>query len=160
VEAVPKRSAGLLLYRMAGGPLEVLIVHPGGPLWARREEGAWSLPKGEVEDGDDPVTAAREFQEELGSPPPEGDWIDLGEVTQSGGKRVHAFALEGDLDAGSVVSGTFEMEWPPRSGQRQRFPEIDRAKWVRPEEAGRLLIRAQMAFVERLTTHLSAAQGG
>jgi predicted NUDIX family NTP pyrophosphohydrolase len=152
---VPKRSAGVLLFRRSAGSFEVLLVHPGGPLWAARDAAAWSIPKGEV-DGEDPdrITAAREFEEELGTPPPAEGWIDLGEVTQAGGKHVHAFAVEGDLDAGAVRSGTFEMEWPPRAGRRQSFPEVDRAAWFAPEEAEIRLVRAQAAFVQRLADQL------
>ena len=133
----------------------MLVAHPGGPLWARRDEGAWSIPKGEVESGDDDAgTAAREFAEELGSPPPTAGWIDLGEVTQAGGKRVRAYAAEGDLDPAAAGSGTFEMEWPPRSGRRARFPEVDRVRWVTLEVAARLLVPAQGAFLDRLAARL------
>jgi predicted NUDIX family NTP pyrophosphohydrolase len=148
---VPKRSAGLLLFRRSARSFEVLLVHPGGPLWATRDAAAWSIPKGEV-DGEDPdrTTAAREFEEELGSVPPAEGWVDLGEVTQAGGKRVHAFAVEGEFDPTGIESGSFEMEWPPRSGRRQSFPEVDRAAWFGPEEAERRLVSAQAAFVRRL----------
>jgi len=152
---VARRSAGLLLYRKGAGGLEVLIVHPGGPLWARRDRGAWSIPKGEVEPGDDDVvTAAREFHEELGHRPPAGGWIDLGEVTQAGGKQVHAFAAPGELDPAALRSATVAMEWPPRSGRTARFPEVDRAAWVSPDVAAELLIPAQVPLVERLAAHL------
>lgn len=152
---MPKRSAGLLLFRRSAGSFEVLLVHPGGPFWARRDAAAWSIPKGEVDGEDtDATTAAREFEEELGSLPPADGWIDLGEVTQAGGKHVHAFAVEGDLDPAAIESGTFEMEWPPRSGRRQSFPEVDRAAWFGPEEAGLRLVRAQAAFVRRLADQL------
>ncbi len=148
---MPKTSAGLLLYRGSGDALEVLLVHPGGPFWAKRDEGAWSLPKGELADGEDAAaTAAREFAEELGQPPPSEGWLELGEVVQSGGKRVVAWGAEGDLDVAGVVSNTFEIEWPPRSGRTQRFPEVDRAGWFGPDEAMRKLVGAQGAFVERL----------
>jgi len=132
-------------------------VHPGGPFWKRRDEGAWSVPKGEIDPGDDPVaTVAREFEEELGSaPPPPSTWVDLGQVTQAGGKRVRAWAAEGDLDADAIASNTFETEWPPRSGRRESFPEVDRARWCTPGEAGRLLVPAQAAFVVRLVEHLA-----
>ncbi len=133
----------------------MLVAHPGGPLWARRDEGAWSIPKGEVESGDDDAgTAAREFAEELGSPPPTVGWIDLGEVTQAGGKRVRAYAAQGDLDPASAHSSTFEMEWPPRSGRRARFAEVDRVRWVTLEVAARLLVPAQGAFLDRLAARL------
>jgi predicted NUDIX family NTP pyrophosphohydrolase len=148
---VPKTSAGLLLYRGRGLALELLLVHPGGPFWAKRDEGAWSIPKGELVDEDDPAAAAaREFEEELGQPPPSGGWLELGQVVQSGGKRVVAWGAEGNLDVAAVVSNTFEMEWPPRSGRTERFPEVDRAGWFGPDEAIRKLVRAQGAFVERL----------
>lgn len=153
---MPKRSAGLLLYRRHGRSIEVLVVHPGGPFWAGRDDGAWSIPKGEVDGGDDRATAAREFAEELGHPPPDSGWIDLGEVAQSGGKRVRAWAVGGDLDPAQLVSNTFEIEWPPRSGRRATFPEVDRAAWCTPQEAARKLVAAQVALVERLVAHLDA----
>lgn len=149
------RSAGILLYRRApdGGGPEVLIVHPGGPLWARRDAGAWSIPKGAIEDGEPPLDAARrEFAEELGRPAPTGDAHahPLGEVRLRSGKQVLAWALEGDLDADAVVSETFELQWPPRSGRLQRFPEVDRALWCDPATAREKLNPAQVAFVDRL----------
>jgi predicted NUDIX family NTP pyrophosphohydrolase len=149
---MPKRSAGILLHRLNDGAREVLLVHPGGPFWAKRDDGAWSIPKGEYEDGEDPQLAARrEFEEELGSELP-GDAAlrDLGEVKQKNGKRVACWAAEGDLDASGVVSNTFEMEWPPRSGRRQSFPEIDRAEWFPLVRAREKLVPAQAAFVDRL----------
>jgi predicted NUDIX family NTP pyrophosphohydrolase len=151
---VPKSSAGLLLYRTpagSSGELELLIVHPGGPLWAKKDEGSWSIPKGEHGPGDSPAAcAAREFGEELGAPPPDLPWTDLGEIVQRGGKRVHAWAARGDLDVSQVQSNTFDMEWPPRSGRIRSFPEIDTAAWVTVEEARNKLLPAQVAFVERL----------
>lgn len=131
-------------------------MHPGGPFWKKRDEGAWSVPKGEIDAGDEvAATVAREFEEELGSvPPPPSTWIDLGEVTQAGGKRVRAWAAEGELDENAITSNTFEIEWPPRSGRRAQFPEVDRARWCSPEEAARLLVPAQAAFVVRLVEHL------
>jgi predicted NUDIX family NTP pyrophosphohydrolase len=147
------RSAGLLLYRRAGdGGLQVLIVHPGGPLWARRDAGAWSIPKGLLEPGEDELAAARrEFAEELGTPAPRNaEPLALGEVRLRSGKRVVAWALAGDLDAGAIVSNTFEMEWPPRSGQVRSFPEVDRAAWCDPQTARAKLNPAQGAFVDRL----------
>jgi predicted NUDIX family NTP pyrophosphohydrolase len=150
-EAMPATSAGLLLYRVRDGEPEVLLVHPGGPFWARKDEGAWSLPKGEHTPDEEPQLAARrEFEEELGSTPPAGDLIDLGEVRQRGGKVVHAWALEGDFDPTALSSNTFETEWPPRSGQRREFPEVDRAEWFAPEAARRKINPAQAAFVDRL----------
>ena len=131
-------------------------MHPGGPFWARRDAGAWSIPKGELEAGEDPrAVASREFSEELGSPPPSSGWIELGEVVQAANKRVEAWAAEGDLDPGSIVSNFFEIEWPPRSGRRGRFPEVDRALWCAPHEAAWRLVPAQVALVERLVERLS-----
>jgi predicted NUDIX family NTP pyrophosphohydrolase len=145
-------SAGILLYRQPGATLEVLLVHPGGPVWARRDLGAWSVPKGEyVEGEEEPLAAARrEFAEELGSPPPEAAPLDLGEVRQKSGKRVRAWALPGDLDAAQVHSNTFAMEWPPRSGQMREFPEVDRAEWFPVAEARDRINPAQAAFLDRL----------
>ncbi|ROZ99269.1 NUDIX domain-containing protein [Gordonia sp. OPL2] len=141
----------MLLYRRQGDTVELLIAHPGGPLWARKDDGAWSIPKGLYEAGEDAETAARrEFAEELGSAPPDGPVIELGEVTLKSGKIVTGFAVEGDLDAATIVSNTFEMPWPPRSGRTQEFPEIDRAEWVSPDVARVKLNPAQAAFVERL----------
>jgi predicted NUDIX family NTP pyrophosphohydrolase len=133
----------------------MLLVHPGGPFWARRDEGAWSIPKGEHGDGEDPLACARrEFEEETGTAPPPSALVELGEVRQRSGKRVAAWAAEGDLDASAVRSNTFEIEWPPRSGRRQEFPEIDRAEWFGADEARRRLVPAQAAFVDRLLEHL------
>lgn len=130
----------------------MLIAHMGGPLWARRDEGAWSIPKGEYTDDEQPQAAARrEFTEELGLPVPAGELLALGEVRQSGGKLVTVWALEGDLDPATVVPGTFDLEWPPRSGKVQKFPEVDRVAWFDLETAGAKLVKAQRAFLERLT---------
>lgn len=149
-------SAGLLLYRQGPAGLEVLIVHPGGPFWSRRHRGAWTIPKGEVDtDEDAAAAAAREFAEELGSPPPAQPWLDLGEIRQKAGKRVRAFAAEGDLDAGSVVSNEVEVEWPRSSGRIVRFPEIDQARWVVPAEATELLNPAQVVLLDRLRDELA-----
>lgn len=153
-------SAGILLYRTPGEGLEVLLVHPGGPLWARKDDGAWSIPKGLLDDGEEPLAAARrEFAEETGHPAPAGEPIDLGEVRLRSGKRVRAFALEGDLDAASISSGTFEMSWPPRSGKRAEFPEVDRAEWFVPGVARAKLNPAQAAFVDRLEGALGGRPG-
>ncbi|MFC6063808.1 NUDIX domain-containing protein [Streptomyces ochraceiscleroticus] len=150
-----KRSAGLLLYRRTSGSVELLLAHMGGPLWARREAGAWTVPKGEYVPPEEPLAAARrEFEEELGLPPPEGPYVPLGDVRQSGGKTVTVWAVEGDLDPAAVVPGTFEMEWPRGSGVLRAFPEIDRVAWCGPESAGERLIAAQRAFVDRLLTHV------
>jgi predicted NUDIX family NTP pyrophosphohydrolase len=156
---MPKRSAGLLLYRATpDGVLEVLAVHPGGPLWQNKDEGVWSIPKGEVEGDDDPAaTADREFAEELGVPAPAGARIDLGEITQRSGKRVRAWAVAGDLDVTTVESNSFEMEWPRRSGRIGSFPEIDRAAWFDVPTARAKLNEAQGAFLDRLTL---ALEGG
>ena len=144
-------SAGLLLYRRGSDGLQVLLVHPGGPFWARRDAGVWSIPKGETDAGEDPLAAARrEFAEELGSPAPEGEPIALGEIRQKSGKRVTAWALAGDLDLTTVRSNTFTTEWPPRSGRQAEFPEIDRAGWFSLAEAREKLIPAQAALVDRL----------
>jgi predicted NUDIX family NTP pyrophosphohydrolase len=155
---MPRSSAGLLVYRMSGeapGTVELLVVHPGGPFWAKKDQGAWSIPKGEHEPGDDPAACAkREFSEELGVAPPKGPWTDLGDVVQSGGKRVHAWAVRGDLDASQIRSNTFEMQWPPRSGQTCSFPEIDAVAWVTVDEARQKLVSAQVAFVDRLVACL------
>jgi predicted NUDIX family NTP pyrophosphohydrolase len=153
---VPARSAGILLHRTRGGALEVLLVHPGGPLWKRRDGGAWSIPKGEYADGEDPAAAARrEFQEELGVAPPQGPIRELGEIRQKSGKRVQAWALAGELDAGAIRSNTFELEWPPRSGRTQAFPEVDRAGWFGLDAARAKLNPAQAAFVDRLEALLA-----
>jgi predicted NUDIX family NTP pyrophosphohydrolase len=139
-------SAGILLCR--GG--EVLLVHPGGPFWAKKDLGAWSIPKGEVEPGEDPETRARiEFAEETGTTL-DAELRPLGEVKQKGGKIVVAFAAEGDLDADAIVSNSFEMEWPPRSGRRQSFPEVDRAAWFTIEEARERINPAQAALLDQL----------
>ncbi|WP_218511548.1 NUDIX domain-containing protein [Variovorax sp. dw_308] len=146
-----RRSAGLLMYRRRAGVLEVLLVHPGGPLWARRNLGAWSIPKGEMNDpSEDPLDAARrEFAEETGFAPGT-QWTALGEVRQRNGKLVMAWAFEGDADPAALVSNTFEMEWPPRSGRRQAFAEVDRAGWFTLEAARLHLNDAQVVFLERL----------
>ena len=152
---MPVRSAGLLLFRRSSAGLEVLVVHPGGPFWARKDLGAWSLPKGEYDDDEDPaVCARREFAEELGTAPPDGELLDLGEVRLKSGKVVVAWAVEGDLDTAEIVSNTFETEWPPRSGRRQEFPEVDRAEWFGPAEARSKLNPAQAEFVDRLESLL------
>lgn len=151
-----RRSAGIALYRGSPPDLEVLLVHPGGPLWARRDAGAWSIPKGEYEDGEDPAGAARrEFTEELGSPAPEGELVDLGEVKQRSGKLVRGWALRGDLDASAITSNTFALEWPPRSGRMREFPEVDRAQWFTLEQARERINSAQVPLLDRLEQALS-----
>jgi len=150
-----KRSAGLLMYRRSGTDVSVLLVHPGGPFWARKDLGAWSIPKGEYEEGEDPLAVARrEFAEETGARP-EGEFEPLGEVKQAGGKRVSAWAVEGDFDPAALVSNTFEIEWPPRSGRRTRFAEVDRAAWFSPDEARRKINAGQRAFIDRLAELLA-----
>lgn len=155
---MPKQSAGLLVYRSTPRALEVLLVHPGGPFWARKDDGAWSVPKGEYGEGEEALTVARrEFAEEVGEPP-DGAVLDLGEVVQPGRKVVRAFAVRGDFDVTRLQSNSFEMEWPPRSGRRQSFPEVDRAAWFAPEDARRKILAAQRPFIERLLARLG--QGG
>lgn len=146
-----RRSAGILLFRRTEAGVEVLLGHLGGPLWARRDEGAWTLPKGEPEDGEGLLAAARrEFSEELGLPVPDGEPIPLGEVRQRGGKVVTAWALEADLDPDDITPGTFELEWPPRSGRVRQFPELDRVAWLGLADAARLMIPAQRELLTRL----------
>jgi len=144
-------SAGLLLYRHRDGTLEVLLVHPGGPFWQKRDDGAWSIPKGELAENQTGVDVARrEFHEELGVPVPGGELTPLGAVRQAGGKIVHAWAVSGDLDVTQTISNTFELEWPPRSGRMQRFPEVDRAAWFDVDTARHKLLPAQRVFLDRL----------
>jgi len=146
-----RSSAGILLYRGPHDGLEVLLVHPGGPLWTNRDAGAWSIPKGEYLDGEDPLDAAlREFEEELGSAPPAGDAADLGEIRQKSGKRVRGWALAGDLDATAITSNTLEFEWPPRSGKLIEVPEVDRAEWFGLAAAREKINPAQVALLDRL----------
>ncbi|WP_280378075.1 NUDIX domain-containing protein [Nocardia wallacei] len=157
-----KYSAGVLLFRRAP-EVRVLLGHMGGPLWARKDAGAWSIPKGEYEpETEDSLLAARrEFTEELGLPVPDGDWVALGEVRYGSGrgkKQVLVWAVEGDLDPGQVVPGTFEMEWPPRSGRLREFPEIDRAEWFDLTTAQEKLSTGQRPFLRRLAEHLDGAR--
>jgi predicted NUDIX family NTP pyrophosphohydrolase len=158
---MPSQSAGLLPYRFGkDGVLEVLIVHPGGPFWADKDDGAWSIAKGEYGPGEAPEHAAdREFAEELGKEPPPGTRIDLGELRQPSGKRVRAWAVEGELDVESIVSNEFEMEWPPRSGRRAFWPEVDRAAWMTAATAKRKLLQGQVGFVDRLVERLQQSLG-
>lgn len=149
--SVAKSSAGLLLYRWGDDAVEVLIAHPGGPFWARKDDGAWSIPKGERPDGEDPwVTARREFAEEIGLAPPDGERLDLGVVRQAGGKVVTVFAVHGDLDVTDARSNTFELEWPPRSGQLRQFPEVDRVGWFTLDQARTKLLAGQRPVLDRL----------
>jgi len=149
---MPRLSAGLLLHRRRSGDVEVLLVHPGGPFWAKKDDGAWSIPKGEYEVGEDPLeVAVREFEEELGiAPPPVDAAVPLGELRQPSGKRVSAWALEGSVEFDEVHSNSFPMEWPPGSGRTQEFPEVDRAEWFDLDTARRKLLKGQVAFLDRL----------
>jgi predicted NUDIX family NTP pyrophosphohydrolase len=152
-----KTSAGLVLFRMRDGELEVLLGHMGGPLWARKDAGAWSIPKGELDPGEDPLAGARrEFAEELGHAPPAGDVLALGEIRQRSGKRVIGFAVEGDFDPETIVPGTFEMTWPPRSGRTESFPEVDRVAWFDLATAEAKLVGGQAELLARL----AAVRGG
>ena len=157
---MPRRSAGILLYRVREGAVEVLLVHPGGPFWANRDLGAWSIPKGEYQQGEEPLAAAlREFREETGQEPPREGLLELGSVRQRGGKVLTAWAAAGDLDPETVSGGSFTMEWPPRSGNRRQFPEVDRAGWFDPETARRKLLEAQAELVDRLLAALGGGAG-
>ena len=164
--AVATRSAGILVYRRTSGPadaaggsdaaVEVLVGHLGGPFWARKQEHAWSVPKGEHTVDEEPLAAAhREFLEETGQSVPSGDLLDLGTVRQSGGKLVTLWAVEGDLDAAALVSNTFSLEWPPRSGRTQEFPELDRFAWSEVGTARELLVKGQLPFLDRLLERLT-----
>ena len=151
-----KLSAGLLLYRRSADRIEVLLVHMGGPFWARKDDHAWSIPKGEYDPGEDPAAvAAREFAEELGGAPPDGPTVELGTTRQSA-KAVTAFAREGDFDAATAVSNTFAVEWPPGSGQLRDFPEVDRADWFDLPTAATKLVKGQVVFLTRLANHLAS----
>ncbi|HYX30264.1 MAG TPA: NUDIX domain-containing protein [Pyrinomonadaceae bacterium] len=148
---MPKKSAGLLLYRKADSGLEVLLVHPGGPFWRNKDEGAWTIPKGEFNNDEDPLAAAkREFQEELGASPPDGEYLQLKPIKQKNGKVVHAWAARGNFDLSTLESSTFVCEWPPKSGRVQTFPEVDRAEWFNSAVAKRKLLAAQVALVDEL----------
>ena len=152
---MPETSAGIMLYRRTGKALEVLLVHPGGPCWAKKDDGAWTIPKGLYETGEEPEAAARrEFAEETGYAPA-GEMLELGSFRQPSGKRVMAFALEDDFEPDELVSNTFEMEWPPRSGKRQSFPEIDRAGWFGIAAARVKLLKGQVPILEALLERLA-----
>jgi predicted NUDIX family NTP pyrophosphohydrolase len=155
-------SAGLLLYRFSPrGEVEVLIAHPGGPFWARRDDAAWSVPKGEYLPGEDPLDAAyREFEEEVGLTPPDGEAVFLGERRQSGGKRVSVWALAGDLDVEQASSNTFELEWPRGSGHVREFPEVDRVEWASLDRARRRLVKSQASFLDALLNVIEGVAGG
>jgi predicted NUDIX family NTP pyrophosphohydrolase len=151
---VKKQSAGLLLFRNSAERLEVLLVHPGGPFWAKKDDGAWSIPKGEFADDEDALTAAkREFEEETGCAPM-GEFIPLEPLKQAGGKLVHAWAIAFDFNPVLLKSNTFEMEWPPRSGHRRTFPEIDRAEWFDLASARRKILQSQAPFLDQLVAAL------
>jgi predicted NUDIX family NTP pyrophosphohydrolase len=151
---VPQESAGLLMYRKTGQILEVFLVHPGGPFWARKDEGAWSMPKGLIDEGEDRLEAAkREFAEETSIPPAE-PYISLGEIRQKSGKRVHAWAFRGNGDLSQFKSNHFTLEWPPKSGRMKEFPEVDRGGFFPIREARRKIVQSQSEFLDRLTEYL------
>jgi predicted NUDIX family NTP pyrophosphohydrolase len=149
-----KKSAGVLMYKRVGDEIRLLLVHPGGPFWAKKDLGAWSIPKGEYEPGEDPLAVAkREFAEELGAEP-RGKFLELGELVQPSRKLVTAWAVEGDFDAHTMKSNTFELEWPPKSGRRQVFPEVDRAEWFSVADAREKILSGQSGFIDRLLARL------
>jgi predicted NUDIX family NTP pyrophosphohydrolase len=155
---MPKRSAGLLVYRLRDGVVEVLIGHPGGPFWARKDDGAWSIPKGEYAEDEDPWAAAqREFSEEIGLAPPDGPRIDMAPLRQPGGKVVTAFAVRGDLDVSDSVSNTFELEWPKGSGRVRQYPEIDRVGWFSVTQARTKLLKGQLPLLDLLMSNPAVA---
>jgi predicted NUDIX family NTP pyrophosphohydrolase len=155
-----RHSGGILLWRIRKGRPEVLLGHPGGPLFAKKDVDTWSVLKGEIEAGEDPLRVARrEFEEETGQPPPDGEALELGEITQKGGKLVSAWALEGELDPALAVSNTFEMEWPPHSGRFGEFPEIDRVEWFDLETARSKIKAAQIPLLERLEESVARSTG-
>lgn len=155
---MPLHSAGLLLYRISDGRLELFLAHPGGPFWAGKDEGVWSLPKGLIEAGEDALAAARrEFAEETGHAV-DGEFIHLGELKQKGNKIVHAWAIEGEIDADAIKSNTFAVQWPPNSGQWRYFPEVDRAGWFTVAEARKKVLPGQAAFIDRLLASLKDAR--
>lgn len=150
-----KQSAGLLVYRIQNGTVEVLLVHPGGPFWAKKDAGAWSIPKGEFMEGVEPLLAAkREFKEETGYQAPAGEMGGIGSVKLSSGKTIFAWTVAGDIDAKAIKSNMFELEWPPRSGNKQEFPEVDRAGWFTLPTAAEKLHKGQVPFLERLVEQL------
>ncbi len=152
-----QNSAGILIYRVRAEALEVFLVHPGGPYWKNKDAGAWSIPKGEFGEGDDPLAAAeREFHEETGSRVT-GEFVALTPLKQAGGKLVHAWAVRGNIDAASIASNSFSMEWPPRSGRQQEFPEVDRGEWFAIGAAKEKILKGQRGFLEQLQTRLLAA---
>jgi predicted NUDIX family NTP pyrophosphohydrolase len=155
---MPKKSAGILVFREVSGHLEVLLVHPGGPFWAKKADGSWSIPKGEFDEGEDPLTAARrEVAEETGLTVA-GELIPLQQLRQPGGKIVYAWAMKGDFEPARLKSNTFSMEWPPKSGRQQEFPEIDRAAWFTVELARRKIVKGQAGFLDRLQEKLAGSR--
>jgi predicted NUDIX family NTP pyrophosphohydrolase len=153
---MPKQAAGILLFRRGPSGLQVLLAHPGGPLWTRKDDGAWTLPKGQFGDGELPLDAARrEFEEEMGSAPV-GEFQPLGTLKQPSGKVIHAWAAESDFDVTKVKSNLFEMEWPPKSGRKAEFPEVDRAGWFSIDEARRKILKGQQPFLDRLLALLDS----
>lgn len=155
-----RQSAGLLIFRKLSAGLEVLLVHPGGPIWAKRDAGAWSIPKGEFADGEDPLAAARREVEEETGLRVEGEFIPLEPVRQKGGKTVYAWAIRGEFDPADLRSNEISMEWPPRSGRQQRFPEVDRAQWFSIEEARRRILPGQVGLLDQLVTRTAGQHPG
>lgn len=154
-----RHSAGLLLFREVSGGLEVLLVHPGGPFWANKDDGAWSIPKGELEGAENPLQAAqREFEEETGAAPPAGEFVALEPARQPGGKTVHAWAVRGEFDVTALNSNLFSMEWPPKSGKRQQFPEVDRAAWFALELAETKMAKGQLPLLAQLRRRTGRAR--
>lgn len=154
----PKRSAGILVYRLCASSLELLLVHPGGPFWAKKDDGAWFIPKGEIEPDEEPLAAAlREFREEVGIQPPSGTPLELGTVKNKGGKLIYGWALPGDLDLAEFHSNTFSLEWPPRSGKQREFPEVDRAQYFTLEQALLKMHPAEVPLIERLLRLLQSS---
>ena len=150
---VRKLSSGLLMFRRYHGQVQVFLAHPGGPFWRKKEEGAWSIPKGEYPEGENPLDAAkREFEEETGIKP-DGEFVALGEIKQPSGKVITAWAFEGDCSPQAIRSNTFSMEWPPKSGRQQEFPEVDRADWFALEDARKRIVKGQIGFLDRLAAH-------
>ncbi len=153
---MPLHSAGLLLFRLRDDHIEIFLAHPGGPYWAKKDAGVWTIPKGLIDEGEDPLAAARrEFAEETGHAI-DGDFTPLGELKQKGNKIVHAWAVAGDLDADTIISNTYSIQWPPNSGQWRRFPEVDRAGWFGVDEARVKILPGQAEFIDRLLTLLDA----
>ena len=153
---MPKQSAGLLLFKKDDTGLQVLLVHPGGPFWRNKDKGSWTIPKGEFTGEEDPLAAAkREFEEETGGPPPQGDYIPLKAIKQKNGKTVHVWAVAGDFDSANLISNTFLLEWPPKSGRKKEFPEVDRAAWFDPETAKQKMLSGQPNLIDQLLAILA-----